>query len=72
MHNLKKNLRLVKKTKEGTVPLPFSANLAENRSHNLGKALGKGLGLLKNWSQLYTVKFSYRRKDGETDYFCEM
>ena len=37
---------------EGTVPLPFSGNRAENRSHNLEKALGEGLGLLKNWSQL--------------------
>ena len=33
--------------KEGTVrvPLPFSRNLPENHSHNLGKALGEGLGL---------------------------
>ena len=34
--------------KEGTVrvPLPFSRNRLENHSHNLGKALGEGLGLL--------------------------
>ena len=34
--------------KEGTlrIPLPFSRNWHENHSHNLGKALGKGLGLL--------------------------
>ena len=34
--------------KEGTVrvPLPFSRNWPKNHSHNLGKALGKGLGLL--------------------------
>jgi hypothetical protein len=34
--------------KEGTVrvPLPFSRNRPENHSHNLGKALGEGLGLL--------------------------
>ena len=33
--------------KEGTVrvPLPFSRNRPENHSHNLGKALGEGLGL---------------------------
>ena len=30
--------------KEGTVPLPFSRNRHENHSHNLGKALGEGLG----------------------------
>ena len=40
---LMKNLRLAK---EETVPLPFSENRAEKR--NLGKALGEGLGLLKN------------------------
>ena len=45
--------------KEGTVPLPFRGKWAENRSHNLGKALGEGLA----------HKFSYRRKDGV---FCEM
>ena len=28
------------------VPLPFSRNLPENHSLNLGKALGEGLGLL--------------------------
>ena len=28
------------------VPLPFSRNRPENHSHNLGKALGEGLGLL--------------------------
>ena len=35
-------------TKGGTVrvPLPFSRNRPENHSHNLGKAFGKGLGLL--------------------------
>ena len=34
--------------KEGTVrvPLPFSRNWPENHSHNLGKALGEGMGLL--------------------------
>ena len=39
--------------KEGTIPLPFRAKRAENYSHNLGKALGEGLG----------HKFSYRRND---------
>ena len=28
------------------VPFPFSRNRPENHSHNLGKALGEGLGLL--------------------------
>ena len=34
--------------KEGTVrvPLPFRRNRPENHSHNLGKALGEGFGLL--------------------------
>ena len=34
--------------KEGTVrvPLPFNRKRPENHSHNLGKALGEGLGLL--------------------------
>ena len=34
--------------KEGTVrvPLPFSRKRPENHLHNLGKALGEGLGLL--------------------------
>ena len=34
--------------KEGTVrvPLPFSSDRPENHSHNLGKALSEGLGLL--------------------------
>ena len=34
--------------KGGTVrvPLPFSRNLPENHSHNLGKAFGEGFGLL--------------------------
>ena len=34
--------------KEGTVrvPLPFSRNRPKKHSHNLGEALGKGLGLL--------------------------
>jgi hypothetical protein len=37
------------RAKEGTVPLPFSVNRAEKRSHNLGKPLGEGLeGLSKN------------------------
>ena len=36
--------------KEGTVPLPFSKNRPENHSHNLGKALGEELGLLKTHS----------------------
>ena len=40
--------------KEGTVPLSFRGKRAENRSHNLGKALGEGLD----------HKFSDRRKDG--------
>ena len=39
------------RAKEGTVPLSYSGKRAENRTHNLGKALGGGLGLLKNWSQ---------------------
>ena len=38
------------RAKEGTVPLPFSGNRAEKRSHNFGKALGEGLG----------HKFSYK------------
>ena len=59
MLNLKKNLRLAK---EGTVPLSFSGNQAENRSHNLGKALGKGL----------SHKFLYIRMDVKTEFFCEM
>ena len=37
----------VQRAKEGTVPLPFSGNRAEKRSHNLGKALGEGLGYSK-------------------------
>ena len=40
------------RAKEGTILLPCSWNWADNRSHNLGKALGEGLDLLKNWSQL--------------------
>ena len=47
------------KAKEGTVPLPFSGNRAEYCSHNLGKALREGLGLLKTGLSSYTVKFSY-------------
>ena len=39
--------------KDETFPLPFKGKQAENRSHNLGKALGEVLG----------HKFSYRRKD---------
>ena len=38
----------IHRAKEGTVPLPFSGNRAEKRSRNLEKALGEGLGLLKN------------------------
>ena len=52
MLNLKKICVDRQRAKEGTVTLPFSGKWAENRSHNLGKALGEGLGLLKNWSQL--------------------
>ena len=47
-----KNLRLVNEQKSKTVTLPFSGNRAENRSHNLGKALEEGFGLFINWSQL--------------------
>ena len=42
--------------KEETVHLSFRGKRAENRSHNLGKALGEGLG----------HKFSYRRMDVKT------
>ena len=46
--------------KEGTVHLPFSRNQPENHSHNLGKALGEGLGLLKtgSLSPLYSFHLS--------------
>ena len=35
---------------------------AENWSHNVGKSLGEGLA----------HKFSYRRRDRKTEFFCEM
>ena len=46
--------------KEGTVRvlLPFSRNLPENHSHNLGKALGEGLGLLKTGSLSLSLSLS--------------
>ena len=44
--------------KEGTVPLPFSRNRPENHSHNLGKALGEGLGLLKTGSLSLSLSLS--------------
>ena len=57
------------RAKEGTVPLPFSGNQAENHSHNLGKALGEGLGLLKVVSAPTMLN---SRKDVKTEFFCEM
>ena len=47
-------MRLIKEQKRESVgiPLPFSGNQTENRSHNLGKALEEGLVLVKNLSQL--------------------
>ena len=59
MLNLKKNLRLVIAQKKETAPLPFIGKRAENCSHNLGKALGKGLA----------HKFSYKRMDVNTEFF---
>ena len=44
--------------KEGTVPLHFSRNRPENHSHNLGKALSKGLGLLKTGSLSLSIPFT--------------
>ena len=44
--------------KEGTVPLPFSRNRPENQSHNLGKALAEGLGLLKTGSLSLSLSLS--------------
>ena len=44
--------------KEGTIPLPFGRNRPENHSHNLGKALGKGLGLLKTGSLSLSLSLS--------------
>ena len=44
--------------KEGTVPLPFSRNWPENHLHNLGKALGEGLGLLKTGSLSLSLSLS--------------
>ena len=44
--------------KEGTVPLPFTKNRPENHSHNLGKALGEGLGLLKTGSFSFSLSLS--------------
>ena len=58
----KKKLASRQSAKEGTVPLPFRGKRAENRSHNLGKAVGEGLG----------HKFLYRRMDVNTEFFCEM
>ena len=43
---------------EGTVPLPFSRNRPENHSHNLGKTLGEGLGLLKTASLSLSLSLS--------------
>ena len=52
--NLMKNFKFasrshIQRVKEGTVPLNFSGYRAEKRLHNLGKALGEDLGLLKNY-----------------------
>ena len=44
--------------KEVTIPLPFSRNRPENHSHNLGKALGEGLGLLKTGSLSLSLSLS--------------
>ena len=55
-----KNLRLVS-SQRVPVPLPLSRNWTEKRSHNLGKALGEGLGLLKTSLSSYTGKFPQRR-----------
>ena len=44
--------------KEGTVPLPFCRNRPENHSHNLGKALGERLGLLKTGSLSLSLSLS--------------
>ena len=60
------------RAKEGTIALPFSWNRAKSRSHNLGKALGKGWVYSKTGLSSYTVKFSERRKDLKTEFFCEM
>ena len=56
----------VQRAKEGTIPLPFSGNRAEKRSHNLGNALGEGLGLLKN-EYASTIIFLNSRKDRRKD-----
>jgi hypothetical protein len=56
MLNLKKNLRLVKKQKR-----ELRGKRAENRSHNLGKALGEGLG-----HNSRTDVLIYGRKDGNS------
>ena len=37
-----KNFASLQRVKEGTVPLPYSGNRAEKRSHNLRKTLGEG------------------------------
>ena len=55
MLNLKINLRLVKEQNT------FSWNRAEKHLHNFGKAIGKGLGLLKNRSQLIHCKILVRK-----------
>ena len=39
-----KNLGLVKAQKREPSPFPFRGKRTENRSHNLGKLLGEGLG----------------------------
>ena len=56
--------------KEGTVPLPFRGKRAENRLHNLGKALGEGLDH-KFLYRVMDVKME-RPKDVKTEFFCEM
>ena len=64
-----------KRTKEGTVLLPFSGNQAEKCSGNLGKALGKGMDLLKNKCPskiIFSNSRKDRRKDGKTAFFCVM
>ena len=44
----------IQRAKEGTIPIPLSENWAEKSSHNFGKELGKGLGLLKNECARYS------------------
>ena len=52
----------IQKAKEGTVP----GNRAKKRSRNLGKALGEGLGLLKNECSRIEDFFLISRNDVQT------